>query len=99
MKLWISFLFASVLFLGNHTLAEDTKVNDSDADRASKKATSQNTTHEVVNWDIPKKRELVERALSDGMTDPARIVKWAKNYKVTMTVKEVREIKAKLKAK
>jgi hypothetical protein len=31
------------------------------------------------------------------MTDPAKIVEWAKNYKVTMTVEEVLRIKAELK--
>jgi hypothetical protein len=51
----------------------------------------------VVNWNPPAKRDLVERALSDGMTDPAKIVEWAKNYKVTMTVEEVLRIKAELK--
>jgi hypothetical protein len=51
----------------------------------------------VVNWNPPAKRDLVERALSDGMTDPAKIVAWAKNYKVTMTVEEVLRIKAELK--
>ena len=51
----------------------------------------------VVNWNPPTKRELVERALSDGMTDPAKIVEWAKNYKVTMTIEEVLRIKAELK--
>jgi len=50
----------------------------------------------VVNWDPPAKRDLVERALSDGMTDPAKIVEWAVNYKVTMTVEEVRRLKAEL---
>lgn len=50
----------------------------------------------VVNWDPPEKRDLVERALSDGMTDPAKIVAWARNYKVTMTVDEVVTLKAEL---
>ena len=50
----------------------------------------------VVNWDPPAKRDLVERALSDGMTDPAKIVEWASNYKVTMTVEEVLRLKAEL---
>ncbi|MEI9984979.1 MAG: hypothetical protein WDN69_18300 [Aliidongia sp.] len=50
----------------------------------------------VVNWDPPAKRDLVERALSDGMTDPAKIVEWAKTYKVTMTVDEVVRLKAEL---
>jgi hypothetical protein len=51
----------------------------------------------VINWNPPPKRDVVERALSDGMTDPAKIVEWAKNYKVTMTVEEVLRIKAELK--
>ena len=50
----------------------------------------------AVNWDPPSKRDLVERALSDGMTDPAKIVEWAKNYKVTMTVDDVLRLKAEL---
>jgi len=50
----------------------------------------------VVNWDPPAKRDLVERALSDGITDPAKIVEWATNYQVTMTVEEVRRLKAEL---
>jgi hypothetical protein len=50
----------------------------------------------VVNWDPPAKRDLVERALSDGMTDPAKIVEWAGNYKVTMTIEEVLRLKAEL---
>jgi hypothetical protein len=50
----------------------------------------------VVNWDPPKKRDLVERALSDGMTDPAKIAEWARNYKVTMTAEEVLSLKAEL---
>jgi hypothetical protein len=49
---------------------------------------------EVVNWNPPAKRDLVERALSDGMTDPAKIVEWAANYKVKMTVEEVLRLKA-----
>ena len=51
---------------------------------------------EVVNWNPPAKRDLVERALSDGMTDPAKIVEWAANYKVKMTVEEVLRLKAEL---
>ena len=51
----------------------------------------------VVNWDPPAKRDLVERALSDGMTDPAKIVEWARNYKVVMTIEEVLQFKAELK--
>lgn len=52
---------------------------------------------EVVNWDPPSKRDLVERALSDGMTDPAKIVEWARNHRVTLTDEEVRKIQAELK--
>ncbi len=54
------------------------------------------TTSGAVNWDPPAKRDLVERALADGMTDPAKIVEWAKTYKVTMTVDEVVRLKAEL---
>jgi hypothetical protein len=50
----------------------------------------------VVNWDPPTKRDLVERALSDGMTDPAKIVEWASNHDVAMTVEEVLRLKAEL---
>ena len=53
----------------------------------------------VVNWNPPSKEELVSRAISDGMTDPAKIVEWAKSRDVKLTVKEVRAIKAKLKTK
>jgi hypothetical protein len=50
----------------------------------------------VVNWDPPAKRDLVERALADGMTDPGKIVAWALNYKVALTVEEVLGLKAEL---
>jgi hypothetical protein len=67
-------------------------------------AMSKRKTHEtaapapgVVNWDPPPKRDIVERALSDGMTDPAKIVEWAKDYNLTMTVEEVRQLIAELK--
>lgn|GEM_PF-1896500 len=60
---------------------------------AGEKHPSATPTSGVVNWDPPTKRDLVERAVSDGMTDPARIVDWAKNYKVTMTVEEVLQIR------
>ncbi len=33
----------------------------------------------VVEWNPPAKRELVEHDLSDAMTDPTKIVEWAKN--------------------
>jgi hypothetical protein len=52
---------------------------------------------EVVNWNAPAKKDLVQRALSDGMTDPAKIVAWAANYKVTLTVEEVLRLEAQLK--
>ena len=50
----------------------------------------------MVNWDPPSKRELVERALSDGMTDATEIVAWAVNYKVTMTIEEVEKLREEL---
>jgi erythromycin esterase-like protein len=50
----------------------------------------------AVNWDPPAKRDLVERALSDGITDPAKIIEWAANYDVAMTVEEVLRLKAEL---
>ncbi len=62
-----------------------------------KRKDHETTAPGVVNWDPPAKRDLVERALSDGMTDPAKIVEWARNYNVTMTVEEVLRIKAELK--
>ena len=52
----------------------------------------------VVNWNPPEKRELVQRALSDGMADPHKIVEWAKNYNVSMSVEDVSRIAAELKA-
>ncbi|MEI9984977.1 MAG: hypothetical protein WDN69_18290 [Aliidongia sp.] len=55
------------------------------------------TTSGAVNWDPPAKRDLVERALADGMTDPAKIVEWANNYKVNLTVEEVLSLTAELK--
>jgi hypothetical protein len=51
---------------------------------------------EVVNWNPPAKRDLVERALSDGISDPAKIVEWAASHKVKMTVEEVRRLTAEL---
>jgi len=52
---------------------------------------------DVVNWDPPKKRELVQSALHGQITDPAEIVEWArKNYKMTMTIEEVLRIKKEL---
>jgi hypothetical protein len=67
----------------------------------SKRKGQQNAAPEppgVVNWDPPPKRDVVERALSDGVTDPARIVEWAKDYNLTMTVEEVRQLIAELKS-
>lgn len=58
-----------------------------------------NEAASVVNWGTPSKRELVERAASDGMNDPSEIVKFAKNHRVIMTVKEVRRILAEFKKK
>jgi hypothetical protein len=52
----------------------------------------------AVNWDPPPKRDVVERALSDGVTDPAKIVELARNYNLTMTVEEVRQLIAELKS-
>ena len=53
----------------------------------------------VVNWDPPAKRDLVERAVSDGMNDSAEIVKYAKTRDLTITVKEVDAIRAELAKK
>jgi hypothetical protein len=50
----------------------------------------------VVNWDPPATRDLVERALSDGMTDPAKIIEWASDHGVALTVEEVLRLKAEL---
>jgi len=69
------------------------KRNDDERGRAEHGAVNS----EVVNWDPPSKRDLVERALSDGMTDPAKIVEWARNHNVTLTDEEVRKIRAELK--
>lgn len=55
----------------------------------------------LINRTPPTKRELVERALSDGMTDPARIAEWASNYgnyHVTLTTEEVIRLIAELKS-
>jgi hypothetical protein len=52
----------------------------------------------AVNWDPPPKRDVVERALSDGVTDPAKIVERAKDYNLTMTIEEVRQLIAELKS-
>ena len=40
--------------------------------------------------------DLVKRALSDGITDPAKIAEWANNHKVAITVAEVLQFKAEL---
>lgn len=53
----------------------------------------------VVNWNQPPKEDIVERAVSDGVTDPQKIVEFAKNYNVTMTTDEVKELQSKLKSK
>ena len=60
---------------------------------------SQSPVGGVVNWDPPAKRDLVERAVSDGMTDSAEIVKYAKTRDLTLTVKEVDAIRAELAKK
>ena len=46
--------------------------------------------------DLSTRSGAVERALSDGMKDPAEIAAWARNYKVALTVEEVRRIIAEL---
>ena len=65
--------------------------------KASKTMPVQENHEVVVNWDPPTKRDLVEIALHAGMTDPAKIVKYAKKRRVTMTVEEVLRIEAELK--
>lgn len=53
----------------------------------------------VVNWDPPSKRDLVERAISDGMTATADIIAFAKGKEVHLTAEEVEHIKAELQKK
>lgn len=53
----------------------------------------------VVNWEPPGKRELVERALADGESDPARIAAWARSRDVTMTVEEARRLIAEIRGR
>jgi hypothetical protein len=62
----------------------------------SKKDRDTSTATGDINPEPPSKRDLVERALSDGTTDPAKIIKWASNYDVTMTVDEVVQLKKEL---
>jgi hypothetical protein len=49
---------------------------------------------QVTNPNPPAKRELVERALSDGLTDPAKIAAWARGRGVDMTAEEAAALKA-----
>ena len=58
----------------------------------------QSTPH-AVNWTPPSKIELVQRALEDGVADPRKIVVFAEQHDVTMTVDEVLAIIAELKRK
>ena len=104
-RLW--FLFALSLLLGRLTtetaLAQDDQVAKMpDGQKPTTAGGDANRVVKdpgVVNWDPPAKRELVQRAVSDGITDPAKIAEWARNYKVTMTLEEVRRIKAELSGK
>jgi hypothetical protein len=51
----------------------------------------------VVNWNAPQKKDLVQRALEDGIHDPAKIAKWAKDhYKVDLTTEEIESLKKSL---
>lgn len=50
----------------------------------------------AVNWGEPSKRDLVERAVSDGLKDAAEIVAFAKSHDVAMTADEVRQHQADL---
>jgi hypothetical protein len=51
----------------------------------------------VVNWNAPQKKDLVERAMEDGIHDAAKIAKWAKDhYKVDLTTDEIESIKKSL---
>jgi len=52
----------------------------------------------VINWDPPAKREVVERALSDGLTEPAKIVELGRAYKVELTLDEVRRFIAEIRS-
>ncbi|MCL2589498.1 MAG: hypothetical protein FWD67_01150 [Betaproteobacteria bacterium] len=80
-----------LLLLGTITMAAHSTACR--AEDAPALPASENNAQGVVNWTPPTKRALVERALSDGMTDPARMVEWARNYNVTLTVAEVLRIK------
>jgi hypothetical protein len=51
----------------------------------------------AVNWNTPQKKDLVQRALEDGLDDPAKIAKWAKDhYKVDLTTDEIEAFKKSL---
>ncbi len=63
------------------------------------KSNSAGSEEKVVNWKPPTKRELVERALDDGTTDPKQIVAFAAEHNVKMTVEEVQAIVLELKKK
>lgn len=80
--------FAGVILITSGSFAKQ---------KAPKSSVERQQPASVVNWDPPSKRDIVERAVSDGMTDPAKIVKWAKDRNVTMTVDEVNRLKAQLK--
>jgi len=72
--------------------------SETHSSQKTSKTTPVREDHEiVVNWDPPAKRDLVEVALHAGMTDPAKIVKYARERRVTMTIEEVLRIKAELK--
>ncbi|MFO0850842.1 MAG: hypothetical protein U0871_20140 [Gemmataceae bacterium] len=44
----------------------------------------------VVNWNPPPAKDAVERAVEDGMKDPAAIAKWAKDeFGLALTPEEV----------
>lgn len=44
----------------------------------------------VVNWSAPPAKDAVERAVEDGMKDPAEIAKWAKDeFGLDLTAEEV----------
>jgi len=60
-------------------------------------STGDDNSEEVVNWEPPKKIDLVERATSDGVTDPAAIVEMASRYKVSLTIDEVINLKTEIK--
>jgi hypothetical protein len=92
--LW--FLFVLCLLLANLTKSAAGVAIMADGQKPTTDARDSGTDSReagVVNWNPPAKRDLLERALSDGITDPAEIVEWAKKYKVSMTIEEVRRFK------